>query len=268
MIEQISTAVVFYAFFVGSKVGKTGLTVTVDVYRAGTEIVAGGNATEIGDGIYCYTLAGASVTVEGEYVAVFKTADSTVDQQHIPAIWSVGRAGVEHLDADVADVPDAVWDEALAGHATAGTAGAALSAAGSAADPLLNEVPGSYASGTAGAALGRIGTADITIVSPVADDGAITLIYGDDYLSSDNRALDFTGTTWPVITGATIALKVRSLSFAGSVLAADECRVELTAAQVESIGPGAWAYDLQATLSNGHVVTLAQSTLTVTTDVR
>jgi hypothetical protein len=259
MLEQIGTAVVFYAFFVESKIGKTGLTVTVDVYRAGTEIVAAGNATEVGDGLYSYTLAGASVTVEGEYVAVFKTATTSVDQQHIPALWVIGRAGIEDLDAAVstrlatagyttpptaAANADAVWDEATTDHTT---------------------------SGTAGAALGRIGSNTITIVSPVADDGAISLIYGDDYLAADGRSLDFTGTTWPTITSATIALRVQAasaLSFAGSVLTAASCRVELTSAKVASIGVGEWAYDLQATLSNGHVVTLAQDYVTVLEDVR
>jgi hypothetical protein len=55
-----------------------------------------------------------------------------------------------------AQVADAVWDEALAGHAVAGSAGQALSAAGGAADPLLNAVPGAYAAGTAGYALGTL----------------------------------------------------------------------------------------------------------------
>lgn len=99
--EQISTAITFYFFYTESKVGKTGLTVTVDVYRAGAEIVTAAVATEVGDGFYKYELASGSVTVEGEYVAVAKTTTTTVDQQHIPALWIVGRAGVENLDATV-----------------------------------------------------------------------------------------------------------------------------------------------------------------------
>jgi hypothetical protein len=136
-----------------------------------------------------------------------------------------------------------VWDEALAGHAT---------------------------SGSAGAALGRIGSNTITIVSPVADDGAISLIYGDDYLAANGRALDFTGTTWPDITTATIALKVQAataLSFTGSVLSAASCRVALSAANVASIGVGVWAYDLEATIGT-YIITLAQDYLTVVADVR
>ena len=105
MLEQTGVALVFYAHFVETKVGKTGLTVTVDVYRNGTEIVTAGSATEVGDGLYKYELASGSNNAEGEYICVFKTATSTVDQQHIPALWVVNKAGVENLNAALGDVP-------------------------------------------------------------------------------------------------------------------------------------------------------------------
>lgn len=99
-LEQLSNAVRFRAAYIASKLGATGLTVTVDVYNpAGTKIITAAAATEIGDGIYEYVLASGSVTTEGEYTAVFKTATTTVDQRHIFAQWTVGRAGVENLDA-------------------------------------------------------------------------------------------------------------------------------------------------------------------------
>ena len=103
-LEQIGIALKFHAFFVASKQGKTGLTVTVDVYRNGSQIVTDAEAVEIGGGVYSYQLAAGSVTLEGEYVAIFKTADATVDFQHVPHLFTVGRAGVEHLDADVSSV--------------------------------------------------------------------------------------------------------------------------------------------------------------------
>lgn len=76
-----------------------------------------GATTEVGGGIYSYTLASGSTGTEGEYVAVFKTADGTVDQKQIPALWVIGRAGVEDLDATIssrsnhtaADSATAVW---------------------------------------------------------------------------------------------------------------------------------------------------------------
>lgn len=54
-----------------------------------------------------------------------------------------------------AEIADAVWDELLAGHADAGSAGAALSAAGSAGDPWSTPLPGAYGAGTAGNIIGN-----------------------------------------------------------------------------------------------------------------
>lgn len=317
--EKLTQDITFYAFYVASKVGKTGLTVTIDIWentRSGTatEIVTGGSATEIGDGLYKYRLTSANVDAIGEYIAVFKTADATVDAQHIPALWIVGRSGVENLDAAIssrnavapldaagtqtaaaaaltaydaatgadvsaisvpsaATVADAVWDEALAGHAVAGSAGAALSAAGGAADPLTNAVPGAYASGTAGYVLGAINPAAVTVTSPVATDGtSITIIRGDDYANADGRAFTFTGATWPTLTAGSVALIVdvngTATSYAGTVTGAQACRVEMTDTQTSALTPGAYDYDLQATLASGNIVTLVQGLLLVTADVR
>lgn len=58
-------------------------------------------------------------------------------------------------------IADAVWDEALAGHAAAGSTGEALTDAaagggGGGVDPWLTPVPGAYAAGTAGNILGNL----------------------------------------------------------------------------------------------------------------
>jgi hypothetical protein len=102
MIECSGNSIGFYVFYTASKVGKTGLTVTIDVWErvkggSTAEIVTGGSATEIGDGIYEYVLASGSVDATGEYLAVFKTADATVDQKHIPAVWSINRGGIADI---------------------------------------------------------------------------------------------------------------------------------------------------------------------------
>jgi hypothetical protein len=157
-------------------------------------------------------------------------------------------------------VADAVWDEALSGHATAGTTGAALSAAGGAADPLLNAVPGSYASGTAGNALGRIVGANITIQSPVSDDGdAIFITGGDDYLYADGRAVLLTwGDTHPSASGGSIKLTLTddpSIEYSGQVTAARAGYIEFTAAEttaIEAAGKGLRNFRVQVTQSNGH----------------
>jgi hypothetical protein len=73
----------FYAMFIASKVGKTGLSPTVDIWGPGGAEVTGANATTVGGGLYSYSHTDA---VDGDYMAVFKTADATVDQQHVPAL--------------------------------------------------------------------------------------------------------------------------------------------------------------------------------------
>ena len=147
-----------------------------------------------------------------------------------------------------------------------------MSAAGGAGDPLTNPVPGSYATGSAGAALGRIGSNVVTVVSPVATDGDISLYYGDDYYTVDAQSLSFTGTNWPVITGGTVSLRVQGstgvVAIAGTVTSGSACIVEVTQANTYSIGVGVWPYDLEATLTNSHVRTLQSGLCTVTQDVR
>lgn len=99
-LEQLANDLVFLAAYTNNGQGATGLTVTADVYRGTTKIVTGVSAVEVGDGLYAYTLAAASVTVEGLYACVFKTA-GTVDVAHLFAVWCVQKAGVEYLDAAV-----------------------------------------------------------------------------------------------------------------------------------------------------------------------
>jgi hypothetical protein len=141
------------------------------------------------------------------------------------------------------------------------------------ADPLGNIVPGIYASGTAGSALGRIGGGIVTIVSPLGPDGlTLTLVRGDDYSATDGRAIDWTDTSaqWPTLTSGSIAFTAKkntrnsTLTVAGSIVTPTgvnkTVRVELTNAQTSSLKVGNdWQYDIQATLSNGDIVTLVRS---------
>ena len=276
--------------------GATGLTVTVDVDKFAksdgtrTRVTTGGSATEGANGIYHYAVAAVDDLATHDYIAVFKTAATTVKTKHfaflLQDLIAAATQVMANLDAAVtsrlagasytapptaAANADAVWDEAIAGHAVAGSTGAMLSTAGAATDPLLNAVPGAYVSGTAGAALGRIATTGFTLISQVATNGDLELVLGDDYLALDNRALGYSFTTCPVLTGATIVMRVQvgalSLSFAGTVTGAASCRVELTSVQLATIGAGVYSYDLQATLTNGHVVTLVQATMVVSADV-
>ena len=163
--------ILFHVHYIAAKVGKTGLVPTIDVHRvtrssgAHAEIVTAGNMTETGDGLYHYLLSGADLTLY-DYSAVAKTADATVDQQHLACLWtlwslswhdilttaltavgSIGKLFVDMLNAtvgsraapgaqmDIVNVPnatavavfsDGVWDEALAGHLGVGSTGEKL----------------------------------------------------------------------------------------------------------------------------------------------
>ena len=295
------TDLLFYGQFVASKTGATGLTVTVDIDKfekatgTRTVVVTAGSATEARRGLYYYRLANATPLTH-DYTAVFITADSNVDQQEVAAaridFTEASAAALAYLDAavsdavaapasaltaydaatatDVAGVPVAILDDEEA--STGVTIRQAIAASGSAADPLLNAVPGSYASGTAGYILGAINPAQVTITSPVATNGtSITVVRGDDYLNTDNRAFTFTGTNWPTLTGGSVALIVDDgapTSYTGVITGAQACYVEMTDTQTTGMEPDAYTYDLQATLSNGSIVTLVQGTLLVQADVR
>jgi len=98
-----------------------------------------------------------------------------------------------------ADIADAVWDEALSGHTTAGSAGKALSDAGAAGDPWSTAVPGAYGAGTAGYILGT--NVDTTISSRSTLTAAAVNTEVVDALNTDTYAEPGSGAP-----GATISL--------------------------------------------------------------
>ncbi len=303
MLEQIGSALTFYAFYTASKVGKTGLTVTVNLRRGTTSVVTGGSATEIGDGLYAYTLASGSVTTENEYTAVFKTSDTSVDQRDIPALWAVGRAGIEDLDAAIstrlasgsysappsaASVADAVWDEAVSGHVTAGSTGAQLNAAGAGGDPWATDLTvGGYSGDQAGKYLSDARDKTLLITaenvaftmptSPIAGD--LEIVRGDDYTAATGRALpEWSSDDWTpfsLTTAQSVTFKARTrysataFEQAAAVLSDTQVRVEFTAAQTGAFAAGrdAYHFDLEAVLAGGEIVTLAQGAMTVIEDV-
>lgn len=87
--------ITLYAQFTSNKLGKTGLTVELDIYRDGVLILTDESASELGGGVYMYELGEEDELVAGQYVGIFKTTDATVDLKEIP-----------HL---VGDVAGAVW---------------------------------------------------------------------------------------------------------------------------------------------------------------
>lgn len=113
-LARKSVALTFEAHYVESKVSKTGLTVTVDVWQkipgsSATEIVTGGSATEMGDGLYVYELSAAANNADrAVYTAVFKTATATVDQQELAASWTVDHTILLPIGSIPASVVSAV----------------------------------------------------------------------------------------------------------------------------------------------------------------
>ena len=103
MLEQKNNSIKFLAFYSRDNgTGLEGLSVTVDVYSPeNIKIISGANALPMGEGLYSYTLNQASVTLKGEYLAIFKTDSIHATQMHIPSLWVVGRAGVENLDVPI-----------------------------------------------------------------------------------------------------------------------------------------------------------------------
>ena len=102
---------------------------------------------------------------------------------------------VDDILVDTAAIPtaaaiaDAVWDEAIAGHASAGSTGLALSSAGSAGDPWSTAIPGAYSAGTAGYIVGN--NLDAAVSS--AGGGGSTLIVhvGEYYVATGDSLMDF-----------------------------------------------------------------------------
>lgn len=238
MSEQVSNAITFLFYYTEAKVGKTGLTVTVDVWKitqagSASEIITGGSATEVGDGLYIYLLTSGNTADVGDYVAIGKTATTTVDLRNIPSFWPVGRGGIENLDGLIstraldstvmkaanytapptaADNADAVWDEALAGHAGAGTAGAALSASGAAGDPWSTELPGSYTEGTAGYQIGE--TYD-RMVTQVPGTGPVVSIPGPSDLSQTVAYAYCYDENGAPLEGVTVTIQIATTSMTG-----------------------------------------------------
>ena len=142
-------------------------------------------AATIADAVWDEVLSGhVGATTVGKAVT-----DILADTDELQVDWVNGGRLDLLLDGasapTAAAVADAVWDEALSGHAGGGSAGAALTAAGSSGDPWSTELPGAYGAGTAGKKLADA----CTEVSAVLVDTGTTLDAKIDGILTD------TGTT-------------------------------------------------------------------------
>lgn len=105
-MEQINNSIIFYVHYMAGKIGKIGLTPTISIWKVtetgvSSKIVTAAAVTEVGGGYYFYKLTNTLVDSIGEYLGLFTTTDLTVNQQDIPTCISVGRGGIEYLDAPI-----------------------------------------------------------------------------------------------------------------------------------------------------------------------
>jgi hypothetical protein len=255
------------AHYTLSGASATGLTVTVNALRlrAGSwsEVVTAGAATEVGRGLYAYTVDDALVAAGDIFAYVFVTAGS-VDQADLAGLsaveanYTATRAG--YLDAAIstravpADVPaasvvaDAVWDELLSGHASTGSAGAALSAADA---PTVAEI----AAGLRSAAL---------VVPPSTLTGRVQIVKGDTYSAALDRAIQWSAGALTDLSGGTGAAYVKNDAGAwesvGSVTVAGDPQTvswALTAAQSATLDAGIREYRIEFDMGSGAQITVA-----------
>ncbi len=109
--------IVFGAQFTESKLGKTGLTVTFNVYRQAisdlivSQVATNGAATAIGQGLYSYKITGADLQTY-YYWAVASTATTTVDQREVPAVqldWLDRSVGVDLTIGERTTLYTGIW---------------------------------------------------------------------------------------------------------------------------------------------------------------
>ncbi len=122
-------------------------------------------------------------------------------------------------------------------------------------------------------ALTTLGARAVTIASPVAESGTVTLCAGDDYAAADGRAVTFAVAVEdvPSLTGATLKLKCAEATWTATGATSDgtdwSIVFEPTAAQTAALTAERLAYEVEATLAGGNVLTLATGTLVVMRDI-
>lgn len=183
---------------VGSVTGNVGGNVTGSVGSVTGNV--GGNVVGTIGGFTTAALAEFFTMDSGETYA-----DAVAGSVVYEIATNAGGSGLT-----VQAIVDGVWDEPIASHLSAGSTGEALNAAGSAGDPWITTLPGSYTSGQAGYILGTYLDAAVTsrLAPTVASrtlDVTATGAAGIDWGNIDNAttSVNLSGTT--ISTSQTIA---------------------------------------------------------------
>ena len=159
------------------------------------------------------------------------------------AVWSAGSRTLTSFGTLVVDVAAAVWASATR----------TLTSFGSLVSDLI-------------AAGGKV-----TVSTPVSSGGSFSIIKGMDYDSSDGAqsSITWSSADWPTLTSASVvfAAEKGSSSFTKSMTidsatGTKSVRLTLTAAET-NLTTGPWRFNVTATLSNSHKVTLVLGTMTV-----
>lgn len=178
VVASVTGAVGSVTGAVGSVTGAVG-----SVTGAVGSVAAGGitAASIAADAITAAKIADGAIdaaTFAAGAITATVIADGAIDAATFAAgaitatVIATGAIDADALAADaIAEIADGVWDELLAGHVGAGSAGEALSAAGTAGDPWLATLPGAYGAGTAGSIVGNM----VDNILDEAVDGAVTL---------------------------------------------------------------------------------------------
>lgn len=194
-LKQSTSTTIILGPFVDSTDGvtaETGLTISQSDVRlsknAGTYAQKNdtGSCTHMENGNYSCALNTTDTNTLGRLrvsVAESGALPVWVDFLVLPAnvydsLLSTDKLQVHAVEIDNGLIADAVWDEALSGHLTAGSTGEALNDSGGAAsDPWNTALPGSYTAGKAGYILGTNLDQKISLINQSPGAGAITFTY-------------------------------------------------------------------------------------------
>jgi hypothetical protein len=125
-------------------------------------------------------------------------------------------------------------------------------------------------------AIAAVSGADVTVISPVAATGAVTIYQGDDYAASEARQLSFlvadAGHAIDMDAGAAVvSLKMVQATWTASSVTSTTAgytvTFEPTAAQTAALTMARQRYELEVVLAGGHVVTLATGSVSLVDDI-
>lgn len=102
-------------------------------------------------------------------------------------------------------------------------------------------------------------------VTAIREPLVIPIVKGDDYYDDENRQFVFTGGAgWPDLTSATVTFNAtcpgdtftKSCTVSDATGLTKSVTLELTRAETDTMTPTIYKYEIVATLTNGHVLTL------------